>query len=89
MSILIDRPVETVSRADLERYARSDLGRSLRSLATSVVLGMGEGKEQQPLALITNAPVEFTDKINKKELYIDPKKDLYLPFFKNLGKKKV
>ena len=37
MSILIDRPVETVSRADLERYARSDLGRSLRSLATSVV----------------------------------------------------
>jgi len=37
VSILIDRPVETVSRADLEQYARSDLGRSLRSLATSVV----------------------------------------------------
>jgi acyl-lipid omega-6 desaturase (Delta-12 desaturase) len=37
VSILIDRPVETVSRADLERYARSDLGRSLRSLATSVL----------------------------------------------------
>ena len=37
MSILIDRPVETFSRADLERYARSDLGRSLRSLATSLL----------------------------------------------------
>jgi len=37
VSILIDRPVETFSRADLERYARSDLGRSLRSLATSLL----------------------------------------------------
>jgi acyl-lipid omega-6 desaturase (Delta-12 desaturase) len=37
VSILIDRPVETVSRADLEPYAGSDLGRSLRSLATSVL----------------------------------------------------
>jgi len=37
VSILIDRPVETSSRADLEQYARSDLGRSLRSLATSVL----------------------------------------------------
>ena len=41
----------------------------------------GEGKEQQPLALITDAPVEFVKKINKKELIIDPKEDLYLPLF--------
>ena len=50
------------------------------SLATVAVLCMGEGREQQPLALIKNAPVEFTEKDNKKELHIDPKDDLYLPF---------
>ena len=57
------------------------------SLATSAVLCMGEGKEQQPLALITNAPVKFTEKINKKELLIDPKEDLYLPLFGSILKK--
>lgn len=56
------------------------------SLATSAVLCMGEGREQQPLALITNAPVEFTNKINKKELIINPKDDLYLPLFKGILK---
>lgn len=56
------------------------------SLATSAVLCMGEGKEQQPLALITNAPIEFTEKINKKELLINPKEDLYLPLFKSILK---
>ena len=58
------------------------------SLATSAVLCMGEGKEQQPLALITDAPVEFMEKINKKELKIDIKDDLYLPLFKKIGKTK-
>jgi coenzyme F420-0:L-glutamate ligase len=57
------------------------------SLATSAVLCMGEGKEQQPLALITDAPVVFTEKINKKELYINPKEDLYLPLFGSILKK--
>ncbi|MFA5791700.1 MAG: coenzyme F420-0:L-glutamate ligase [Candidatus Paceibacterota bacterium] len=57
------------------------------SLATSSVLCMGEGREQQPLALITNAPVEFVDKINKKELLIDIKNDLYLPLFGSILKK--
>jgi len=51
------------------------------SLATSAVLCMGEGKEQKPLVLITDVPVEFMNKINRKELKIDPKKDLYLPLF--------
>ena len=54
------------------------------SLATSAVLCMGEGKEQQPLALISNAPIEFLEKINKKELIINPKDDLYLPLFGKL-----
>jgi coenzyme F420-0:L-glutamate ligase len=57
------------------------------SLATSAVLCMGEGKEQQPLALITNAPVEFTEKINKRELKINIKDDLYLPLFQSILKK--
>ena len=57
------------------------------SLATSAVLCMGEGREQQPLALITDAPVMFTEKINKKELVINPKEDLYLPFFGSILKK--
>lgn len=57
------------------------------SLATSAVLCMGEGKEQQPLALISQAPVEFVEKINKKELIINPKDDLYLPLFGSILKK--
>ena len=57
------------------------------SLATAAVLSMGEGKDQQPLALISNAPVEFTEKINKKELRIKPKDDLYLPLFESILKK--
>lgn len=57
------------------------------SLATAAVLSMGEGREQQPLAVITGAPVEFTDKINKKELHIKIQDDLYLPLFKRILKK--
>lgn len=57
------------------------------SLATASVLCMGEGKEQQPLALITDTPIEFVEKINKKELLINPKEDLYLPLFGSILKK--
>jgi|SRR3989344_7474451 len=57
------------------------------SLATSAVLEMGEGKEQQPLTLISNAPVEFTEKVNKKELRIKLKEDLYLPLFESILKR--
>ena len=56
------------------------------SLATFAVLCMGEGKEQQPLALISDAPVVFTEKIDKKELLIDPREDLYLPIFRSIFK---
>ena len=37
MNTVMDRPVDAVNRADLEQYARSELTRSLRSLATSVL----------------------------------------------------
>lgn len=51
------------------------------SLATSAVLCMGEGKEQQPLAMITDAPILFKNKTDRRELIIDPKKDIYAPLF--------
>lgn len=66
------------------KFSRTDIA---DSLATSAVLCMGEGKEQQPLALIVNAPVKFVEKINKKELFINPKDDLYLPLFNSILKK--
>src|SRR3989338_6511420 len=53
------------------------------SLATGAVLCMGEGKERQPLALIDEAPVFFTDKVKHDELIVDPKKDIYAPLFSN------
>lgn len=51
------------------------------SLATSAVLCMGEGNEQRPLAVIRNAPVEYTSRINRGELIINPKDDVYAPLF--------
>ncbi len=62
-------------------YSRTDVA---DSLATAAVLTMGEGKEQQPLCVIEDAPVQFTEKVKRNELKIDPKDDLYRPFFKNL-----
>lgn len=55
------------------------------SLATTAVLCMGEGSECQPLAVITEAPVTYTDRaIQKVELQIPLEDDMYLPFFKDL-----
>lgn len=55
-------------------------------LATSAVLVMGEGNEQQPLALIESTPLEFCNKVNRVELYIDIREDLYRPLFSKLPK---
>ena len=54
------------------------------SVATAAVLVMGEGIEKQPLALISSAPVEFTDKTNRKELKIDIQEDIYKPLFEKI-----
>ena len=64
------------------KFSRTDIA---DSLATSAVLCMGEGKEQQPLAVITDAPVIFTEKVNKKELRIKIKEDIYAPLFNKLN----
>lgn len=54
------------------------------SLATVAVFVMGEGNEQQPLAIIVRAPIEFCDKIHREELQIDIQDDMYLPLFSKL-----
>jgi len=60
------------------KYSRTNVA---DSLAAAAVLVMGEGAEQQPLALITDLNIEFSEKINKKELIIDIKEDMFLPIF--------
>ena len=56
------------------------------SLAAGAVLVMGEGNEQQPLSIIEKPPIEFCDKINKNELRIDIKDDIYRPLFPKFKK---
>jgi dihydrofolate synthase / folylpolyglutamate synthase len=54
------------------------------SLATAAAYVMGEGAEQQPLAIIENANVEFVDQVDSKELLIDIQDDMYKPLFSGL-----
>ncbi len=54
------------------------------SLATAAVLTMGEGTEKQPLCIISDAPVEFTNITNRNELKIDIKEDIYKPLFEKI-----
>lgn len=56
------------------------------SLATTAVFLMGEGNEQFPLALITQAPIEFCDRTNRQELHIPIQDDMYQPLFARLPK---
>ncbi|MBI2612481.1 coenzyme F420-0:L-glutamate ligase [Candidatus Kaiserbacteria bacterium] len=58
------------------------------SLATAATLVMGEGAERQPLAIIEDAPVFFTERMNPKEVLISPKDDMYAPLFRRLGARK-
>jgi len=60
------------------------------SLATAAILVMGEGAEQQPLAVIEGAPVEFTERSpSRYELHVDPKEDVYQPLFQNIRRIKL
>lgn len=65
-------------------FSRTDIA---DSLAAAAVLVMGEGKEQQPLAIIENAPIEFCEKVSRNDLQIDPKDDMYRPLFSRLSEK--
>lgn len=53
------------------------------SLATAAAFVMGEGSERQPLAVITHAPVSYTERVSAKELTIPFKDDMYAPLFKH------
>lgn len=64
-------------------FSRTDVA---DSLATAAVLLMGEGNEQQPLAMIEKAPIEFCDRVNRKEIHIDIQDDMYGPLFSRLPK---
>ena len=55
-------------------FSRSNIADGLSAAA---VLAMGEGSERFPLALIENDPVEFSEKVSKKELLIRLKNDMY------------
>ena len=58
------------------------------SLATAAVLTMGEGRECRPLCVIEDAPVVFHDKVDRDELRIDIKDDMYRPLFRTVAKRK-
>ena len=65
-------------------FSRTDIA---DSLAAAAVLAMGEGNERKPLAIITDAPIKFCQKIKKSELYINIKDDMYRPLFDKISKK--
>lgn len=54
------------------------------SLATASVLVMGEGAERQPIAVIEDAPVAYTDRVRRADVLIDPAEDIYRPFYEHL-----
>lgn len=56
------------------------------SLAAAAVLMMGEADERCPLAVVENAPVEFTDHPRREDLEVAPEDDMYLPLYKHLMK---
>lgn len=57
------------------------------SLAAAAVIMMGEADERYPLAMITNAPVEFTETPQCSDLLVPPEEDMYLPLYSHLLKK--
>lgn len=53
------------------------------SLATAATLVMGEGNECQPLVVITGAPVEWTDVVDRNELKIPREQDMFKHLFED------
>ncbi|MCX6794717.1 MAG: coenzyme F420-0:L-glutamate ligase [Candidatus Falkowbacteria bacterium] len=63
------------------QYSRVDVA---DSLATAAVFCMGEGQEKQPLALISEVRLDYVERINKDELKIDLREDMYEPLFRKI-----
>lgn len=51
------------------------------SLATAATLVMGEGNESQPLAVIEDAPVVWTETVDRNELKIPREQDMFKHLF--------
>ncbi len=51
------------------------------SLATAATLVMGEGAERQPLAIIEDAPVEWSDTTDRDELKMPREQDMFKHLF--------
>lgn len=66
------------------KYSRTNIA---DSLATAAVLVMGEGNEQQPLAVVKKAPLEFCDAVHRSELRIAIADDMYRPLFLKVPKR--
>lgn len=56
------------------------------ALASMAVFAMGEANDCTPLALITNARIEFCETSAAADIAIEPKNDLYYPLLKDLIK---
>lgn len=55
------------------------------SLATAAVLEMGEGAEQQPVAIVTDIPyIEFSSETLSDNLNIPEKEDMFYPFLSSV-----
>lgn len=79
-------------RAIKNRIGENDIfGRALKmtkqnqadALAAAAVLMMGEAAEQCPLAIITGAPIEFSEKSPREELEVAMTDDMYYPLYKS------
>ena len=66
------------------RYAKTNVA---DSIATAAALVMGEGAEQQPLAVIEDAPVVFSSIVHPGETRVPIKDDMYQPIFARFFKK--
>ncbi|MDP2648427.1 MAG: coenzyme F420-0:L-glutamate ligase [bacterium] len=51
-------------------------------IASAAILEMGEGSERCPIAVITDAPVAFTDRVDPKEARIPMRQDMYRALFR-------
>ncbi len=58
------------------KFASSNI---VDSLATAGMVVMGEGNERQPLAIIEEVPVVFSEKVSKKEISVLQKDDIFKP----------
>ena len=61
------------------KFARTNI---VDNLASASILVMGEGNERHPLAIIKEAPIVFSNKLDRKEIKIKLKDDIYKPLYR-------